>query len=138
MELITPTYIDKAAAILIRDRRVLMCRKHGEEIYITPGGKIEAGETPEQALAREIVEELGISLVRCSLLGHFEGKHNFQANVVVRIQAFLVETDGKPHAQAEIAEIRWVNSKFASEGVLLSQINFASIIPFLLGHDLID
>jgi 8-oxo-dGTP pyrophosphatase MutT (NUDIX family) len=51
------------AYALIRDAedRVLLVRAANGRFYL-PGGRIEAGETPEQALAREIAEECGWSV----------------------------------------------------------------------------
>lgn len=54
-----------AAAVLVdRDGRVLLAQrpkgKPMEGLWEFPGGKIEAGESPEQALVRELHEELGI------------------------------------------------------------------------------
>lgn len=57
--------IDVVAAIIRRDNRILATQrsygefKHGWEF---PGGKIETGETPEQAIVREIHEELDASI----------------------------------------------------------------------------
>jgi 8-oxo-dGTP diphosphatase len=52
----------RIAAGLIIDSagRVLLVRKRGTQAYMQPGGKIEPHESPVQALAREIEEELGI------------------------------------------------------------------------------
>jgi 8-oxo-dGTP diphosphatase len=51
------------AALIERDGRVLMSRRRADQslplCWEFPGGKIEPGESPEQALAREIQEELG-------------------------------------------------------------------------------
>lgn len=45
------------------EKEFLLLRKsYGEELYETPGGSIEAGETPGQCLEREALEELGINI----------------------------------------------------------------------------
>jgi 8-oxo-dGTP diphosphatase len=53
-----------AAGILERDGRILICRRRQDQPHAGkwefPGGKVEAGESPEQALVRELGEELGI------------------------------------------------------------------------------
>ena len=52
------------AALLTRDAKLLVCqRRHDDKfplLWEFPGGKVEAGETPQQALARELREELGV------------------------------------------------------------------------------
>jgi 8-oxo-dGTP pyrophosphatase MutT (NUDIX family) len=52
--------IYKAAGIIIKDRNVLIERSYGKDFYISPGGKIESGEIPEQALIRGLKEECSI------------------------------------------------------------------------------
>ena len=56
--------VQVVAAIIEREGRILICRRKKEQSHGLkwefPGGKLEPGESPEQALARELEEELGI------------------------------------------------------------------------------
>ncbi len=59
--------IDKLAWIFIKDGKLLMVRSKGKELFYLPGGKREAGESDEQALVREIKEEISVDLVPDSI-----------------------------------------------------------------------
>lgn len=102
--------IIEVVGAVIRDGagRLLIVRKGGSAIFMLPGGKPEAGEAPETALARELAEELGVRLARSELLGRFEAPAANEAGATVRSHAYLAEIEGEPRAAAEIAELRWV------------------------------
>lgn len=59
----TRPVVHVAAAIIQRDEHILAARRaHGMDGWEFPGGKVEKGEAPEQALRREVREELGCEL----------------------------------------------------------------------------
>ena len=61
-----PTVLVAAAALVDADNRVLLAQrppgKSMAGLWEFPGGKVETGETPEQALVRELREELGVEV----------------------------------------------------------------------------
>lgn len=69
-------HLEVSAAVIVKDGLVFAAQRgnHGElaHKWEFPGGKIESGETPEQALIREIQEELDTTIEITSLLATVE------------------------------------------------------------------
>src|SRR5215467_6300868 len=69
-----------AAVIERSDRRLLIGQRRRRDTsplkWEFPGGKVEKGETPEDALARELKEELGASMSRCVPIGRVVHKYS--------------------------------------------------------------
>ena len=57
-----------AYGVVRRGGAVLLVWDQADEQWYFPGGGIEAGESPEEALAREVTEETGFRLVDCTPL----------------------------------------------------------------------
>lgn len=103
-----------AVALVDPDGRVLLARRpEGKSLaglWEFPGGKVEAGESPEAALMRELQEELGIEtwsscLAPLSFVSHaYPEFHLLMPLYICRKWA------GQPHAR-EHAELRWVRSR---------------------------
>lgn len=101
--------IDVAAAVILADNRVFAARRksgmHLAGYWEFPGGKVEAGETPENCLLRELQEELGITAKVGGFLG--ESLYDYDTKVV-RLLAYQVE-----HLEGEFQlidhdELRWL------------------------------
>ena len=101
--------LNVAIAIIRREDRVLICRRKDEDSFggywEFPGGKLEAGETPEACIRREICEELAIEIRPIRAIRVF--CHDY-SRVRVRLHPFIVEiVQGEPQ-MLECAEILWV------------------------------
>lgn len=105
----------RIAAAVITDATgaCLLVRKQGTTAFMQPGGKMEPGETPEQALVRELKEELSIQIATADLtyLGHFSDHAVNEPGYVVEADVYRVQGVSSVTPAAEIAEIAWVNPK---------------------------
>ncbi len=97
-----------AAVITDNEGRVGLVRKRGTGVYIQPGGKPEAGEQPQETLARELREELGVELVAIDYdLGQFKASAVHEINRKVHGHALVARIAGNATPQGEIEELRW-------------------------------
>lgn len=121
-----------AAVILDAGGRMLVVRKRGTEAFMQPGGKIMAGESADEALRREVVEELDVAASSVQPLGRHVADAAHEPGQTVEADVFLVNLAGEPRAAAEIEEIAWVDP--ADPGDLpLAPLTEHAILG-LLGH----
>ncbi len=98
--------------ILSRGEEYLMIRRASgvakPGCWCFPGGHVEPGETPRQAVGRELFEELGIHVKPIERLGSVRVLDSRHILVVWRVQ----HVGGEFRlAQEEIADIRWVTGE---------------------------
>lgn len=113
-----PRLIEVAAGIIWRGGRFLAAQrptdKPLEGYWEFPGGKLEKGESPAEALARELAEELGIGVRECRFwqsLEHSYAERGFR----VRLYFFHVTAFSGEPCPAEGQNLRWVTPAEAPE-----------------------
>lgn len=101
--------VDVVAAVIWRDGRYLGVRRPpGKPMaggYEFPGGKIEPGETPEAALARELAEELGITPTQFAF--YREKAHAYE-HLSVRLRFFHVHAYAGQLRALEGQDMEWL------------------------------
>jgi 8-oxo-dGTP diphosphatase len=100
-----------SAGIIQRDAQVLVGQRRKNDRHPLkwefPGGKVERGETPQEALVRELQEELKIQAKVGSELARYE--HDYPSGSRVHLLFFAVrEFSGQPIARA-FEQICWVD-----------------------------
>jgi 8-oxo-dGTP pyrophosphatase MutT (NUDIX family) len=89
--------------------RLLVVRSRNKKAFYLPGGKIEAGESPEDALRREVREELGIEVEAVSLLKRYVAPaYGEGEGAMVDMTCFTASLLGVPQPAGEIAELTHV------------------------------
>jgi 8-oxo-dGTP diphosphatase len=130
--------IHKVAAVVIQDNKFLMVRKKGKDIWTSLGGHMEAGETEEQALIREVKEEMGCDSIIEGKLGDFEAPAAHD-DAVVRLSAYLVSLKGPIVFQdPELEEYRFIDKDYEANGIKLPDSIKEKVLPFCIKEHLID
>jgi 8-oxo-dGTP diphosphatase len=101
-----------AAGILIESGRVLLTQRkagaHLEGRWEFPGGKVEAGEDPREALRRELREELGIETTVGEILEVTFHRYEEADRAVVLLFFLATRTPGSPDLRAlDVAAFEW-------------------------------
>lgn len=129
---VTPKTIRIAAAVVIgTDGRTLLVRKRGTQAFMQPGGKIEPLEQPINALARELEEELALTIdpASATYLGHFCAPAANEPGFEVQAELFLLVIDQAVTPAAEIEEVQWIDPS-GDGGLVLAPLTRDLILPF--------
>lgn len=128
----TPVIRIVAAVILNPAGHLLLVRKRDTVMFMQPGGKFEPGETSEEALIRELREELGFELTA----GDFEYVGRFEADaanepghrVDCDVHFTVIESEGA--VAAEIEELMWIHPDDLDD-IALAPLTGAVLRPYI-------
>lgn len=97
-------------AIIENEQNEILCALRGPEMTLPnywefPGGKIESGESKEEALKREIQEELGCGI---EVFEHMEDTTYEYEKVIVRLETFMAKVVSGSPVASEHAKLKWM------------------------------
>lgn len=102
-----------SAAVLIEDGRVLLTQRkrgtHLEGLWEFPGGKVEPGEDPREALSRELKEEVGIDAAVGDVVDVTFHRYAEKSVLLLFFRAERLEGSPMP-AALDVADVRWAGA----------------------------
>jgi len=98
--------IRAAGGIVVRDGYVLVVHRPGYDDWSFPKGKLEDGESWEDAALREVEEETGLA---CALDGYVGSTRYEVGGGPKEVRFFRMTAEGEPSPRTEVDEVRWAS-----------------------------
>ncbi|WP_218002106.1 NUDIX hydrolase [Microtetraspora malaysiensis] len=128
--------IDVSAAAIIEEGRLLIVsKKAAPEVFYLPGGKPEPGESAEEALIRELDEEIGVTPTEVAPLARVRDVAALEG-VPMRLTVFTAAIDRAPRIAAELAALGWTSGSDRYAPLLAPAIR-NQVVPLLVRSGLL-
>jgi ADP-ribose pyrophosphatase YjhB (NUDIX family) len=122
--------IDKLAYLYLRNNQVLVSLTRGKDKWYIPGGKRESGESDQQALRREVKEELSVELRPDTIeyYGTFTAQaHDKPQGVMVQMACYFAEFKGELKPDNEIAALDFFSYQQKEQTGYVDQLIFEQL-----------
>ena len=101
------------AALIVRDAKLLICQRTRHQTmplkWEFPGGKIERGEQPRDALRRELDEELGITAHIGEEVARI--RHTYASGSAVELRFFVIREYAGEIDNRIFRDVRWISRR---------------------------
>lgn len=123
----------RIAGIIIKDGKLLMVKGKKHDELWTPGGKVEAGESDQECLKRELKEEIGANLLSCRFFTEYTNPAFYHPEQMLTERVYIAEIEGDVKPDAEIESIIWFGKEdFESKKFPMITHDAEILIPDLI------
>jgi ADP-ribose pyrophosphatase YjhB (NUDIX family) len=126
---------DKAGAVILRERKLLLVGDEETPFFWMPGGKLNFGEDDLKCLERELREELGVTLTAANYLLSATFLHE-KAQRMQTIRYYHCAIRGDPQPQSEITKRHWLTRAEYDAGYAMTNVCRTKCVPHLIEHGL--
>ncbi len=123
-----PVFNTAVSMIVINKAKgqILLIKQYGRDRNILVAGYVNKGEDAEDAVCREIWEEMGLKVIEC----HFNRSHYFKPSNTLMLNFTAVVEDTQPHPNKEVDSYEWFTREEARERICKGSLAES----FLLGY----
>lgn len=127
-----PVYSTAVSMIIMNKTldKILLIRQYGRDTYILVAGYVNKGEDAEDAVVREIGEEMDLKVLEY----RFNRSHYFAPSNTLMLNYTAIVEDGEPRPNSEIDDWKWFNIKDARENIRPGSLAQAFLNGFLDGE----
>lgn len=142
--------------IFDQDRRcILIVQRHDNGVWVLPGGGLDAGETPEQAVVREIAEETGLDVRVTKKVGEYSPinrlcslAHVFECAIIDGVMQKSAETknlgfyplENLPYPFFPLHQ-DWIDDALLNDPVVLkkpiARLTYSEVAKYMIRHPLL-
>ena len=110
-----PVYRTAVSLIIMNKSldKVLLIRQFGKDAYTLAAGQVSRGEDAEDAVRREVCDEMGLKLLEW----HYNRSHYFAPSNTLMLSFTAIVEEGEPHLDSEIDACTWFDVEEARTAV---------------------
>ena len=117
--------------LLVENGKVLMVKEYDKNFFVLPGGRIEKSEGLEEALQRELSEELNVKAVNLEKYGEYRLRGKAEGSYM-NFTVFTGDLVGNPVLGEDIEKMAWIDSEYKSQnlrvGVIAEKVLFPELV----------